>query len=156
MSNEEQIISMLTSMQTDINARLDKIEANQTTMQADISGLKAGQESMQADITGFKTSQAETNQKLERLTIKVDALSDKTDRVEAHAIRIDSAQTDILGRLESLAAEDKNILESMYKFADFDRERYIQMMNKIDTIQRVTRLNSSDITELRAASMVNP
>ena len=133
MSNEEKILEILTSMQVDI------------------SGLKTDVTSLKTDVTKLEANQRETNQRLEQLTVKVDNLSDKTERIEAHALHIDSKQADILGKLESLAAEDKRIVESMYKFDDADRERHLQMMKKIDVIKGVTRVNTLDIAELKAA-----
>ena len=139
MNNEEQILSMLTSMNSrfdSIDARLDKLDAGQAK-------LESGQAKLEA-------SQAETNQRLEQLTVKVDNLTDKADRLEAHALHIDSRQADILGKLESLATEDRRIVESMYKFDDAGRERHIQMMQNIDVIKGVTRVNTLDIAELKA------
>ena len=146
MNNEEQIMSMLEALTTTVGA----LAQGQAEMRADIAGLKVGQAKLEA-------GQAETNSRLEKLearvedlTVKVDGLSDKSDRLEAHALRIDSTQSDILGKLDFLASEDKKIVESMYKFDDAGRERHIQMMKKIETIQRVTELNTCDIAELRA------
>jgi len=154
MNNEEQILSVLNTLISTVSTIASKVEIIQTDidiMKADIASLKADIASLKAGQAKLEAGLAETNKKLEQLTIKVDCLTDKTDRLEAHALRIDSTQSDILGKLDSLAAEDSKIIESMYKFDDSGRERHYQIMKKIDTIQRVTKVNTCDIAELRAA-----
>jgi len=65
MANEEQILSILSDMRTDIRdlkAGQAKLEAGQARLEADVTGLRAGQAKLEAGQARLETGQVETNQ----------------------------------------------------------------------------------------------
>ena len=118
MEYEEKVLAILARLEAG-EAKLEvsqaRLEAGQARLEADIVGLKAGQAKLEEN-------QAVTNERLDKMALAIDNLTDRVDSVDSKMIRIKSSQAEMHAKLDSLAAEDRKILECVFMIHMLNKE----------------------------------
>jgi len=120
------IISRIDTMQTNINARFDRLENRVDELEAKVDKLEA---------------------KVDKLEAKVDKLQTKVDRLEADVAELKIGQAELRASQVEVIREVKAIRGQTEHLT----EASVEMRLNFKTLNGVTKENSYDIAKLKAA-----
>ena len=143
MTNEEKILEMLASIQTDMNG----MKADMNGMKADINGMKADINGMKADINGIQTDmngmKADMNgMKADIGELKADVSNLKTEAIKTN-LRIEN---EIIPKLKVLAEGHAMLSETLAPKSKVD-----ELQSDVELLKIVVKNLNSEVQQLKKA-----
>lgn len=155
MSNEEKILDLLQTMQTNIQGLQEDVKglqgdvkelnAGQTKLQEDVKGLKAGQSKLQEDVKGLNAGQTKLQEDVKEL--KAGQTKLKTEIMHEVGALVEA---DVTPKFNLLADGIQLIREQMVTKEDLE-ERQEDIQTQLDVLKAAVRRNSVEIEKLKKA-----
>ena len=157
MTNEEKILEMLASIQTDMNgmkadvngmkADMNGMKADMNGMKADINGMKADMNGMKADMNGMKADMNGMKAGMNGMKADIGELKADVSNLKTEAIKTNlRIENEIIPKLKVLAEGHAMLSETLAPKSKVD-----ELQSDVELLKIVVKNLNSEVQQLKKA-----